>query len=75
MKCRSCFVLVTAALVPGILLVAWEPTVAQDHKEPKIHEYVLEVEGTAGVQLDMLLITKPSAEEGPNRETARITVP
>jgi hypothetical protein len=40
-----------------------------------LKKYTLRVEGTAGVRLDLLLITKPTTNAGPTREAARITVP
>ena len=75
MKQYSCCFIVIVALLAGTLFPAGNITVAQNQKASKTNEYVLEVEGTAGVQLDMLLITKPTEDEGPTRESARITIP
>src|SRR5919204_201357 len=72
MKRYWCFSIVAIALLTCVLFLAREGTAA---KAPRANEYALEVEGTAGARLDMLLIPKPTANESPKREMARITVP
>lgn len=75
MKLFSCLSIIVFALLACVMFQVRGVTATQAHKESQANEYVLEVKGARGVQLDMLLITKPSPNAGPERETARIMAP
>ena len=67
--------MVTTALLGVALVVAWKIAGDQAHIVPSAKEYVLEVEGAAGVRLNVFLIYKPAADERPVLERATITTP
>jgi hypothetical protein len=83
MKQHSGIFILGTALLVCVLLFAYvlflfkgaTAALAEAQKLPEVNEYVLEVQGTAGVHLDMLLLTKSNANANPSRELARITVP
>src|SRR5262245_56553957 len=74
MTLRTASVRFSAALILLAASGCAADSAAQSNATP-LNDYSLEVEGTAGVQLDMLLITRPRPSANPTRETGRITVP
>jgi hypothetical protein len=75
MKQFCCLFMIVIALLVCVMFQVWEVKAVEAEKDRRANEYVLEVAGVMGVQLDMLLITKPSADANPERESERITVP
>lgn len=73
---RHLYCVFTFIFVATSVLLVSNPQMsgAQEESQDR-NKYVLRVEGTEGVRLEMLLITKSTARTGPKRESATITVP
>ena len=63
-----------ALSVFALSLAVW-PAFSNANGDANALTYTIAVEGTKGVKLRMLLVTKPSAKSGPTRESRVITVP
>src|SRR3954454_15477794 len=73
---RGLFCLIAFILIATFGLFAGTRPMAGSQKGASLrNSYVLRVEGTKGVRLEMLLITKPTERDNPTRETASIAVP
>jgi len=66
---------ITVTVLVFVLSLAMSPAFSNAEKGANAVEYTIAVEGTNGVKLPMLLITKPSTKSGPTRESKVITVP
>jgi hypothetical protein len=61
-------------LVAGTILFTGCSQTAPVPSAPALHDYQLQIEGTAGLRLDLLLITKPT-DNSLEREMTQITLP
>jgi hypothetical protein len=59
----------------SFVLVGCERSSVTNAPPPANHQYAINVSGTTGVQIDMLLVFKPSSNANPKEEASRITVP
>lgn len=69
----GCFTVILLATF--VFLASTRPMAGQQEGSQRRNDYVLRVEGTEGVRLKMLLITKRTERSGPTRESVTISVP
>ena len=65
--------LVVVAIISAVSMGCKEERQSQSDA-PAFKDFTLNIEGTAGLELDMLLITKPTSDSI-ERETTTVTVP